>query len=190
MIRRSTWIVLAVFLALLALAFFWEDIPALNPPQDTPTPLAEIPPLFDFAVDEVSRLAMRDKLGNQVVYDRSSDGLWHTDALPEASVDELDSAAVAQVVGQLANWRPLSSIDSITELEAIGLVDPEVSITVTLTRGDVLQIGIGDQTVTGSGYYVRSGSQPPQVVNLSAVDQVVDLLYSPPVAAETPTPAP
>lgn len=190
MIRRSTWIVLAVFLALLVLAFLWEDIPALNPLQHTPTPLAEIAPLFDFAVSEVRQLAISDKQGNQAVYERDSDGLWHTDALPEASAGELDSVAIAQIVGQLANWRPLSNIDAINELEAIGLVNPEVSISVTLTDGDVLQVGIGDAAVTGSGYYVHSGSQPPQIVNISAVDQVVALLYSPPLMQETPTPAP
>ena len=190
MIRRSTWIVLTVFVALVLLAVFWEDIPALNPPQDTPTPMAEVPQLFDFSVDEVRQLALSDNLGNSRVYRRDVDGLWFTDSLPETAESELDSALMLQAVSQMAYWRALTTIDSTTELEAVGLVTPTASIEITLVNGEVLHVDIGDVTVTGSGYYVRSGSQPPQVVSMSEVDQVVELLYSPPVVQETPTPQP
>ncbi len=189
MIRRNTWIVLAVFVALLALAIFWERIPALNPPEETPTAAPIIPLLFQFQPEEVQELTLNGITGEKAVYERQAEGQWGFSVTPESSDGELDSESVSLAINQLVSWRPLTSLESVTELGAIGLVNPATRITIKLANGEELQVGIGDETVTGSGYYVHVENQQPQIISKAAVEQVTALLYTPPMLEPTPTPS-
>jgi hypothetical protein len=188
MIRRNTWIVLAVFVALLALAIFWDRIPALNPPEETPTAAPFLPSLFEFQSDEVQKLTLNGITGENAVYELQAEGLWSLTAASESGNGDLDSEAVGLAVEQLVSWKPLTSLESITELGAIGLVNPATRITIKLASGEEVQVGIGDETVTGSGYYVHVENQQPQIISKAAVEQVTGLLYTPPMLEPTPTP--
>jgi hypothetical protein len=188
MIRRNTWIVLGVFILLLALAIFWDRIPALNPPEATPTAMPVAESLFEFTADEVQQLTLNGIAGETAVYQLDEEGTWKLTTSQDTGGKELDSEEVSYAVEQLARWQPLASIEAITELQAIGLIDPATRITVTLSDGEEVQVGVGDETVTGSGYYVHVGGQQPQIISITNVEEVTNLLYSPPMLEATPTP--
>ena len=190
MIRRNTWIALGVFAVLLLLAISWERIPALNPVEDTPTPMPYNPPILDINPDQVRKLVIRDIEGQEAVYRYQSEA-WVMTAPDIKTSDQIDGSMIGQAVYQLASWQSTTSIESLLDLEAVGLSTPKFTITITLDGGDELKVFIGDQTVTESGYYVRLTGLQPVVVSAFSVDPVLDLLRTPPLieaAEETETP--
>lgn len=190
MIRRNTWIALGLFAVLLLLAVFWERIPAFNPPEETPTAMPYNPPILGFTAEQVRILSIRDIEGLEALY-RYQNEAWVMIAPDILSADQIDQVMVSQAVYQLAGWQSTTSIDTILDLEAVGLSTPSYTITITLEGGDEIQVFIGDQTITQTGYYLRLPKLQPLVVNSFSVDPVLDLLRTPPLvetAAETEAP--
>jgi hypothetical protein len=191
MIRRNTWIALGVFAALLALAVFWDDIPLLSDAGEEELQIAtpQSMPLLIFDPVSVESLRIKDNEGNTAIYRRADEGLWKMVAPEPVDPDKIAPGVVDQALYQMLGWQALSSIEAITELEAVGLAAPLYRITLFLQGAEDLHIDVGDQTVTGSGYYLRIDNQQPEIVATYSVESLLSLLKTPPLLFEgTDTP--
>ena len=183
MIRRSTWVVLVIFAALVAVLVFWQRSKENAPAEPTSTPAQAS--LFDLNAD-ITYLRL-EKVGGAVVeMERGEDGIWQ---LTWPLAEKTDVGAVQNAVTQLLSLRILTTLNTIPGLDTIGLASPAYRILIGLDDGSQVTINVGDSTPTGSGYYVVVSGRPLYVVNKSGLDSVLKLIDSPPIEP-TPTLAP
>lgn len=193
MIRRNTWILLAVFVVLLSVVIILQrtetpqigastELPAVD--LATPTPVKN---LFEIPEgDSILGLSIKGADGNQVEIQR-----------PDATADwglvtppgDPDLDRISQAVSQLGGIQISSSLPTELDLGVVGLSQPVYTLRVTLSSGKKLTAYIGDITISKTSYYARLAGGSPVVVGKYTIDQVVNLLTTPPFAP-TPTPSP
>jgi hypothetical protein len=142
---------------------------------------------LDLSIDQVVGLSIHETGGEEVLLSLDEEGNWQMVEPHHAGAGELDILLIEQILAQFLEWRELTAMEPISELEAVGLAYPAYRIKLVLSNGETEQVDIGDQTVTGTGYYVRVRGRLPQVVGAASVDGVVALVQAPPVLP-TPTP--
>lgn len=182
MIRRSTWVLLLVFLLLVALAMYLQKNPIAKSTEVTATPEGWQAKVFDFTATMVKAVSMVDGLGGKLVVVRDAEGFWNLlePALPG------DSAAIQNMVNQLAGLTTLSSLEAQTAPGLLGLNPPSHIVTVDLEDGTQHILEVGLPTQIGTGYYVRVDKEELRVVGKYSLDAVIKLIGEPPLAP-TPT---
>lgn len=182
MIRRSTWIVLLVFLVVLAGFLYLQ--------RSTQDEEIEIPPtsssqkLFELAESDLASVTIQSSDGNTVVLNRSDEGEW---VYAQAPSGETDIAAIQSALGQFLNAQIVSSPGSLPGLEALNLENALFKILLIGQDGNQIVMNIGKETPTGSGYYVLvSDQRQVVVVNKFGIDALLNLLENPPLKP-TPT---
>lgn len=180
MIRRSTWIVLVLLLALVGFSFYLRDRQARQP--GTATPTGSILPLFEGAKIEPTFVRVESSLGVVVQFSRNEAGKWVLDAPAHA---EADQAAAEAAATQAASLRVLSTVN--LPPDVIGLDKPKYTLTVRYGDGIERTLRIGSETPIKDGYYAQLDDGPFQVVDKTGLDPLIQLLTSPPYL-ETPTP--
>ncbi len=184
MIKRQTWILLAVFGVLVIVAVAWPQVQGKKKAASTPTaPDASM--LLDVQETAIAGLKIASATGKVVSLGRDAAGLW---TLTEPKADYTDVSSAEAAVTQLTNLSLVSSLGESTDLQQFGLDHPVYTITLTLNGGGQDVVWVGSATPINNGYYVRLNGGSPQVVNKSSLDAVLQLWLNPPVA--TPTPAP
>jgi hypothetical protein len=184
MIKRSTWIVIAVFLAVLGAAVYLEQRPAAPEaaPEAMPTAAAALPNLLTVTMSEISGLRLEETATGEAVELRLDEtGAWQ---LLEPSEGPADPSEVESFLSTLTSLRVQTSLDPAASLAIFGLSEPAYRLSVETTGGERLTVLVGDQTPTASGYYVRVDGNPPQVVNKFSLDSFLRILVEPPVAEE------
>lgn len=181
--RRTTGIVVTVFIALLVV-LFWQRARERESAQATPTPGQEF--LFDLDAN-ITGLRV-ERVGEEFVeLTLDQEGLWKL-TWPEG--EETDVVAVESAIAQLPTLSVLSALEEQRpELKAVGLAKPVYKILILLGDGNQIVAYIGDETPTGAGYYVLISGRPLYVVNKSSLDSVLKLVDTPPIKP-TPTPTP
>ena len=192
MIRRSTWIVVAIFLVLLGFLLYWQYWqPAASADAAlTAAPTVEAKaPIFDLPADStIVGVRVEGAAGNFVVVTREDEeSEW--DLLEPPHPDKTDNQKVQTMVDQLVAMRESSSLEAAPSLDVTGLESPSYTITLTLQNGQQKKLFIGDKTITGNTYYVRVEGGTPQVVNQYSVDAALNMLTNLPLLP-TPTPEP
>ena len=183
--KRSTVIVLIVFLALVGLVVYLNQKEPVVEESDVPT---SEPARFLFSENDglPTSIDIQDSNGNQVVIARNDAGVWVLEMPIEAEADQASAQAAAS---QITSLRILSSVE-VAPADA-GLVQPSHVLTVKLSADTQKTVRIGDLTPTESGYYSQSnGSDEILILSKSGVDALFTLLDSPPVAIETATEIP
>jgi len=187
MIRRSTWIVLAVFIILISGVIILQrvernrvdeviDIPVL----DTPKPVKS---LIEFPKGEsILGLIIRDAEKNVVDIQRHNESADWILVFPEG---DADIERVNQIISQISSIQINSTLETDLELNVVGLDNPTYTMRLTLSSGKKLTAYIGDETIAGNSYYVRLAGGGPKVVSKYPVDQIINLLTMPPIM---PTP--
>jgi len=187
MIRKSTWILLAVFALALAGAWYWQRQQAQQEAETTPTPEAA-GYLFDFGESSLSGMRL-ERVGDQSVeLKRAEDGTW-TPVSP-AQPYPLDSQLLDGTLGQLAAMATLTTLDAPPGLADMGLDLPMDQLQITLADGRELKAAIGKATPTGSGYYVRVEDQAVYVVSKYSIESITELVDKLPLLEPTETPVP
>ena len=180
MIRRTTWIVIVVFLAVLAAAVYLEQRP--QAPEAVPTAAAALPNLLPVTMSEISGLRLEETATGEAVELRLDEaGAWQ---LLEPSEGPADPTEVESSLSTLTSLRAQTSLDPAASLAIFGLSEPAYRLSVETTGGERLTVLVGDQTPTASGYYVQLNDDPPQVVNKFSLDSFLRILVEPPVAEE------
>lgn len=183
--KRSTWIVLVVFLALVGLLVYLDqkDMPTDETAATTPT----IPPekLFNATDGTPVSLEIASQDGRTVKLAHNEAGLWTLEKPIEAEADQGLAEAAAT---QAASLRILSKPE-VAPVD-VGLSSPAFSLTIKTSSGAEKDIRIGDTTPSGGGYYVQeTGSDAVIILDKTGIDVLLGLLASPPYL-NTPTPSP
>ncbi len=186
MIRRSTWIVVVLALALVAFAFYWNQRKAQQAASVTPTAVAGASgastPLFGSAEGTPTDIKIQDSTGKSVEIARNDSGVWVLKAPTDAPADQGSAEAAAT---QLAALRVISSVQ--LGLDVVGLDKPSYTIIVT-SGGKKHTLAVGAETPIQDGYYTSLDGGPIRIVDKQGLDALFPMLSQPPYAA-TLTPA-
>jgi hypothetical protein len=188
MVKRQTWILVAVFVAMIALAIFWTTYQN-NYRQSHPTP-SPTPQQYLFTLDETAIASLKivsNVDGKTVMVGRDANGQW---SLLEPKADYTDIANVEAAVTQLASLQVLLTLDTTDNLADYGLDNPVYTITINVNGGQQYIAQIGHSTATSNGYYVLTPGGLPQIVSKTSIDAVLKLWQNPPIATPTVTPTP
>jgi hypothetical protein len=184
MIRRNTWILLALFIVLLGAVWLLQRSKTINGVTSTPTSVENF--LFNNISASLTRLRVQDTKNNVVVLDRDPSGSW---TLKEPPGKPTDAGLAEQTMSQLASLSAVTEITQTLDLNAYGVATPVYTITVTLSGGLQHTVLVGKETPTSSGYYVLVDKSSLVVVSKYGMDAFLNVLSNPPILV-TPTVTP
>jgi hypothetical protein len=182
--KRSTWIVLVVFLALVGLLVYLNQRETpVEEADSTPTETVEY--LFSATGGLPSSIDIEARTGERVAIERNEAGAW---VLKQPIEMEANQGSAEAAASQLSALRILSRPE-VAPGEA-GLVEPSYVMIVKLTGGTEEVVRIGDLTPTSSGYYTNiNGSDEVLIVGKTGLDSLLTMVTSPPFL-ESPTSVP
>jgi hypothetical protein len=186
MIKKQTWILLALFAALAGFALFLKYKPASEGAAADATPSATTEPVeFLFPAEEgvVTSILIQSREGGVIEVKRSEDA-WVVTQPVETKADQ---ASVEEAASQATALTILHRLD--LEPAVVGLKSPAYTITVGFSSGTFVVAQVGDVTPTESGYYVRKDDGSILVIDKYGMDALINLVLYPPYE-ETPTPSP
>lgn len=187
MIRKPTWLLLGILLALIGLSVYLNRRAVASEANATAAPTAAVEYLFPAEEGLPTLIRIMSKDGKTVELLRSEAGNWVFNLPVQAEADQGQAEAAAS---QVTTMRLLSTLDDL-DPQAAGLQEPEYYLIVEFTSGRRQAAAIGALAPTESGYYVRKGDDPIVLVSRVGIDSLLNLLTDPPYAAtSTPTPAP
>lgn len=99
-----------------------------------------------------------------------------------------DPSRVAGLFTNLHGWRPAATVEH-PQPSGYGLETPHLVVTCRVKGGPSYNLSVGDQSLDGSGYYVRRSDDPRvYVVSAALVDALGRSLTEPPLP-RSPVPA-
>jgi hypothetical protein len=182
MVKRQTWILLALFAALAGFAIYQKYNPRSVAPDADATPPATVAPVeFLFPAEEgvVTSLLIESREGKTVGVERA-DNAW---VLTQPVEAEADPTSVEEAASQVTALTAMSRLE--LDPAAAGLKSPAYTVTVGFSSGKFFIAQVGDETPTGTGYYVRKEDGSILVINKDGMDAMLNLLLFPPFL-ETP----
>lgn len=185
MVKRSTWILMTLFVALAAVAIIMQrnedTVPSTLPVEGTSSPVPTRAYLFPAEEGVVTSLLIESRDGKIIGFERQGEGWAATTPYYAETVPGAVEAAASQVTAL-----PIEkSLD--LDASAVGLNSPAFTITVGFTSGKFIIVQVGDETPTGTSYYARKGDGPVLVVSTYDLATILDMLSTPPLL-DTPTP--
>lgn len=186
MVRRSTWIFLAIFVLLVAVAVL---LPRLKKSDDTTEPTATTQPsqpkVYDLNLEDVVWIQFMDAQGNLVEVERESPTAeW---VMVGETLETSDSFRIESVAGQLLAMQAMRTFETDLGIGTVGIDHPGYTITIRTTTGNEIINKIGNLNAVGNGYYIKVDNEPVVIVAKLVLDEVLGILTEPPLAA-TPTP--
>jgi len=181
MIRRSTLVLVIIFVVLAAFTLYWQRS-GFGEEDQAPTSTPQVK-LIDQEADSIQSIRIQDASGKAAQYDKQPDGSWAymVEPLQTAKPEE-----IVQVINQVVGLRAVNTLESPPAPSAIGFDPAAYQVELKAEGGQNLLLEIGAATVTGSGYYIRTGGKI-YVVNKSAIDQTIEVLNTPPILTPVPT---
>ncbi|MCH7586941.1 MAG: DUF4340 domain-containing protein [Chloroflexi bacterium] len=192
MIRRSTWMVLGSFFALLVVAIV---ISRSDPELDASTPVPRPEPLWELTASSIEGLLV-ENLESGVLVDlrRDVEFGW---LLLQPQQGPADAAKIEEAVSWLARPQPLRVLASEENLLQFGLLDPRGRVTIILNEEESEILIIGNDVPTGNSTYIAIEGKPEvYVVSKFSIDSVTNLTVEDLLVAqdveldETETPLP
>ncbi len=180
MMRRSTWIVLGIFILLVAFVLIFQRYQA-NQPDNTATATPTTPATYLYNLGNVliSHIKIADKSGKYVdMYKDPMTGKWAIEGVPPEAAD---SSQIEALSSQLLGVQVLDTLTQTLSMAAVGLDTPAYTITLTTSAGTQDISYIGMQTAIGTGYYVRDGTGPVMIVDKTTIDSILAMLTTPPM---------
>ncbi len=186
MIRRSTWITLALFIVLAGAAYGATRYKNQHGQADT-TPSATPIEIATFTMNDVVGVEIHGP--DQTVILRRPDpkAEWQVVQPAPQGNEFADQQRITSALYSLAAPSVLTTLDATSDLHTLGLDKPTYIIKVRLKDGKTWQMNVGNETPIQSGYYAQVGQQIV-VVDKYTLSNVLDLLQTPPLATPIPTP--
>lgn len=181
MIRKTTWVVLAIFVVLVGVYWYVQRQAKSEAQATTPTPSSQ--PVFVTDFGTVQAVRLEDSSGKVVAIEKDDQGNWN---LTEPTAEIADQDQASTIVSQVTNLRSLAIIDNPPGNDVIGLDTPAYTITIKTVDGGQQIATVGSLTPTSSGYYVKPEGGPLMVVTKTGVDGLFAHLDNPPYPP-TPT---
>ena len=203
MIKRSTWILLVIFVALLGALFVWQkQKPALEQ-EKASLQMTGTAKVIEFLLNIpedvfIQEMKVTDNEGNVVEASRQTkQGKWvlTEPSAPDSTDDQIITTAVSDLMLSMVDM----TMTDFNQLGAIGLDKPNYRIMLTLSDGTNHLIEVGNQTITNEQYYLRLDGGEPKIVSKTSLDGMINLLTNPPIvptptgtpaSQTTPSPAP
>lgn len=183
MIRRTTWIFLAIFFGFVLLAIVLnqegENI------TETPTPTTPPALLPNVSIEEIKQMKLEDQTGHVEIITQYEDGIWDYE---NTELKDIDVEAVGLTVDDLLDLRRIAQPDPAPALKDVGLEKPKFIINLEMNDGKHIIYKIGDLTPTESGYYVLDDEENIVVVSKLSLDSILSLLDNPPTLSITKIP--
>lgn len=190
MVRRSTWIVLGLFVLLVGFTLLFQRYQA-NKSAYTATTTPTIAPVYLFNLGDarVDEIKIDDSTGKNIDLKRdSASSSWSIVGTP---ADQADSSSIESMSTQLISIKVQETLTETLPLASIGLEPATYTITVTTSTGSQLVTYVGAQTAIGSGYYIRNDTGQLMIVDKTSMDDILNLLKNPPLLpTATPTNTP
>lgn len=185
MIRRQTWVILGLFVILLAGAVFWQQTKLKNAPEETSAVPTTVPEeyLFDQTGAPISRLLIQRSEDGTTLEMLKQEGAW---ALVQPKAEATDSTTIESMISSLLSARIIAKPSGATDLVVLGLQPPAYRIVVGLESGQQIVINVGKASSVGTGYYVLTPDRVVYTVNKFGLDSLIHMLDYPP-ALPTPT---
>ncbi len=186
MVRRSTWIVLGLFVLLVGFALLFERYQANKvDTAATATPTVAVVNLYDITSDQVNEISITAATGDNIdLYRDPKSSSW---AITNTPVDQADSSQIDSMNSQLLSLQVQETFTQSLTLESVDLASPAYTITLTTKDGRQIITAIGSANAVGNGYYVRVDSGQVMLVNKLVLDDLIGFLTKPPLLP-TPTP--
>ncbi len=186
MVRRSTWILLIVFVVLAGSTYMFQRYQSQKSENAaTATPTTPPVKVYNLSGDQVSDITIADSSGKKIdLYRDQASKKW---AIADVPVGQADSIQIDSVSAELFDLTAKETFTQTPPLDSVGLITPTNIITITATDGSQTVTDIGSQTPTGNGYYLRVNSGQVLIVEKLVVDDILHLLTNPPLLP-TPTP--
>ncbi len=184
MIRRTTWIILAVFVILLGVVWVFPRIKGRLSSSSQATATPETKFLVNLDEKNIKSLQAEDSAGKVVALGRDANGVW---TLVEPAGKQIDLAAAESGVTQLLSLPITLTLEPAFDPASIGLNPAADIITLDLADGNKMVVKVGKLTPIKNGYYTQLNDGPVTVVNNYSLDAFLKMLDNPPVL-ETPTP--
>lgn len=185
MIRRNTWIVLGMFVLVLAAGYYFQFGGGAGAAEATPTVSSTASENVFEGVDatSVSSFRIEDMTGRVLQMERNPEGAWNVSE-PAGGTTNVTEAETA--VDEVISLRTLAPLNPMDDLGVYGLTNPAATITLSMNDGNEHVLLVGDKAPTGNGYYVKVDQNLPKIVNSSSVDSILGYLDNPPLEP-TPT---
>jgi hypothetical protein len=181
---RWTAVLFGILALLAAFLVLQNQRQAAEEPTPFPTPIPAVALLPSVEIEAVQRLEIRrveDDFAATFVHDE--DGSWARTVPTQTQV--ISQTMNTQLAGLLNLTAQSTLPEGANPLSAYGLDDPSYEITlVAIQDGQAVRFAflIGDETPTGSGYYLmRQGNPSVRVVLKVPIDNVTNLLDGPPL---------
>ena len=182
MLKRSTWILLAI-LALAVGAYFLIKNQSARVKALAPT-ATSAGYLISPADGVLQSLRIFNNKGNNFQMQRDLSKAWVVTAPTSGAADQGLAGAAETQVGALSIVIMLSTSP---DPGSFGLVNPVDTMELGFVSGATHKIEVGNLTPTSSGYYARFDGGKIYVIAQSGIDALLNLLTSPPFPA-TATP--
>ena len=198
MIRRSTIILVFVFVVVLGAGIFMTKSPTAARLLETETPTATVMPklLAGWPVDQANSINVESVDNGAFQLQRTNGGSWSIEGLKTP----LDPGKVEELISALSALDNISVLPASTSLDTVGLKSPAYTLTLTGSGGESEIIQIGNVTPTGDAYYARLNQGDVVLVRKSSLDEALNLLSVEQLAVQStetanpegaaPTPAP
>jgi hypothetical protein len=186
MIRRGTWIALALFAVVAAAAVLWQR----SRSGEADTAIEGAPtsaPLWSIETGDVERLMIENGEGTvMLMAARDADAGW---VLETPASGPADSGRLERAVSWLLSPPVRAELEPVGDLSPFELDPPRYTIQVALADGGQRAFSLGRVAPTGDTVYARFDGRPGiLLLSKFGVDEVLDLLDPLPVLA-TSTPA-
>jgi hypothetical protein len=184
MIRRTTWIILAIFVILLGVVWAFPRIKGKLSASSQATATPETKFLVTLDEKNIKNLRLEDPAGKVIVIGRDANGVW---TLVDPADKQIDLGAAESGVTQLLSLPITLTLEPAFDPASIGLNPAAYTITLDLADGKQMVIKVGKLTPIQNGYYAQVDDGPVTVVNNYSLDAFLKMLDHPPVL-ETPSP--
>ena len=181
MIRKSTWIVVVIFILLLSVLFLQQNETFGLTLQKSTATATIIPKLFaELTSSNLTQMDIQLAVGLTYALERNGAREWQIVQANQMPI-LADQGIVEQAVSSIASLTPISVLEAGYDLEKLALVNPIFVARLENTNGRQDTLKIGRQTPTLSGYYVQINDGIPVVVNSYAAEDLINLMAKNPL---------
>ncbi len=182
MLRKSTIIVLIIFIIALGLVIYNEKSPN-SFFSGTPTTTSSPGLITDWSSDDVTKIQITGE-DLDITIIKNDDGKWFF----ENSDFNVDQYKVFELLTTLDVLDLKTTLEEDTSIDTLGLDEPDYTISIVTNIGAIIKVSIGDITPTSSGYYVMVNDGTPSVVSKTSLDVLLDAFNENSLILVTPTP--
>jgi hypothetical protein len=185
MVRRSTWVLLGIFIVLVGFTWYFQRNQSEKTITETTVPTVTMAHLYNLDSTQVNEVMIADGIGNKIDLYRDQETLqW---AVKDIPLEEVNSFQIESVLAQFYAIQSMETLTQTVPYDSIGLADPTYTIMIKTSDGSESITYVGTQTAIGNGYYVRIGDGAVNIVEKVALDEVLNLVSTPPLVV-TATP--